>query len=261
MTRSKYAWWEEDWEAIASYNRGEEKLASFRNHTRIVQRITESAGNYKKWEGYCKTAQIPPAHLYDTMIGNPPQTQTHRFKDVKVTVNSLRFGYYIHRIAEKYKGVDPIKVLEVGAGYGGLAEQLSRRFEIEHYYLIDGEPMLNLQRYYLNEAGLGDRITLFNSDLPTFTMPKVDIIISTNSLCEMRLPDVTKYIELFEAKLKYETGLLYLVQRKIDKSPHLHTAWASYPFSTGWKLDDKKPFILHSSSDKYVECFGRLFKK
>jgi hypothetical protein len=137
----------------------------------------------------------------------------------------------------------------VGGGYGALAEHLFRQYKINKYYLLDHPVLQVLQGYYLTKAGHGMKIS--------FEVPSsrhIDLIVSTNSLCEMPIEEVTKYIKLFEATLKRKTGLMFLLQRK-KRGIHILTSWDDYPFSNDWKID-VVPHVRNKSHQ--IECYGRL---
>ena len=236
--------WEDSWlEIETALATADLKKFRSQENSVIARRITEPRSSRKEWQRACE--ELPTATYVDSRIGSP---KTFEYNNVQVTSNSLRHAFLIARIREKFPPEAPIKVLEVGAGYGGFAEQLARQYEIEKFYLLDGKPMIQLQKYYLTKAGYGDRLCF---EAPT---EKVDLIVSTNSLAEMSLETVTQYIQLFEQVLKPKAGLMYLKQREKATSPHLYTSWKDYPFDEKWTLE-----ITNSkrSGREFIECFGR----
>lgn len=237
--------WTRTWQEINKIL-PEVELPMFRSCSTIVSRLVDNSGKYALWKDACIKAGLQPEDYRDSLIGNP--TDVKHFSNVATTVNSLRFAYYIYRIGTELQPSGTIKVLEVGGGYGGFAEQLCRKFDVSKYYLLDAPPLVELQRYFLTEAGLGEKIRFEEPD------EEVDLIVSTNTLGEMPQEDVRRFVLLFERVLRPVSGLMFLVQRK-KKGAHILTAWDEYPFSPAWELD-VKPHIRNRKTQ--IECFGRL---
>jgi hypothetical protein len=195
----KKLYWQSTWNEI---EKSLTNLEYFRK-SYILTRAESKTPIINQFLPRCEKRNILPEYYSDTLIGHPVETANRN--GVVVTGNSVRHAYFVDKILEKATFTPPITVLEVGSGYGGFIEQLSRRIALRKCYLLDGS---------LTEAGLGDIIE--------FTAPRemVDLIITTNTLGEMVPEDVREYIKLFEAVLKPETGLFYSIQRKKDNSPH-----------------------------------------
>lgn len=233
--------WSNTWQTIAEESKG--GLINFRCNKKLAERLDGGIGK-KAWGKFCSDTEISVEYFADSLIGNP---KVGKLKGSKVTMNSLRHAYYIHRIKSRLVTSNkPLKVLDVGAGYGGFVEQFCRQFDVEAIYLLDAPIMQKLQKYYLTEAGYDDKLY--------FEEPKamsIDLIISTNSLGEMPQEDVSKYIKLFESVLKPDTGLLYLVQRT-KKGFHILTAWDDYPFDNKWQLITEE----FPPMPTFTECYG-----
>jgi putative sugar O-methyltransferase len=238
--------WSKTWVAIQKELDQPVPLAKFRQNDRIKSRIETPLGKvrFTQWKDRCKEAGVPEEWCVDTMIGNP-------FYEVqdgkKYTSNSFRFAYQAYRIFSLRDMTKPTSVLEVGAGYGGLADVIMRYGNVSKYYLIDAPPMLKLQEYYLTEAGHGDKIVLREPNVTDLAAlgaeEKLDLIISINSLGEMDTDVVNNYIKLFQRTLKPETGLFFLIQRREAEGGHLYTAWKQYEFEDIWELEEQPEWV------------------
>jgi SAM-dependent methyltransferase len=247
--------WNKTWAAVRRELDQPDPLAKFRQNSKISGRIQTPLGQLTQWKDRCKEVGVPEEWCVDNMIGTP----FHRVIDnKKYTSNSYRFAYQAHRIFSLYDMIKPTSVLEVGAGYGGLADVIMRYGNVSKYYLIDAKPMLELQEYYLTKAGHGDKIEFRGPNVTDLAAigakDKLDLIISINSLGEMLNKVVNDYIILFQRILKPKTGLLFLVQRREASGVHLYTAWNQYGFKDIWELEEQPGW----TSCKWVACGCRL---
>lgn len=258
--RSKYKLhWETTWENVERQLKTT-PIENFRSDPVIVQRISTTRPEERsKWLNRCQQAGIPPEIFKDSLIGNPSKKQigTHKKGNISFTGDSCRHSKTVHYIKSVYTPKTKIKVLEVGSGYGSFVEHMFRQFDISEYYIIDHPVMQRLQKYYLGEVGVLDKCFFYSSEDKVYDLPKVDLIVSVNSLSEMVQSIVTKYVILFTATLKPEVGRMYLQQRTRANGPHLHTNWNSYGFPTIWELDEIKGFMGVGNED-WVTCLGKL---
>ena len=226
-----------DWSNFRNIKGGTQQIEGGMEHGRV------------HWKAICINAGIPPNLCKDSLIGNPKPPILYEFKGVQVTKNSLRQAYHIHRIEKRFNPTGPIRVLEIGAGYGGFAEQFCRKYEVSRYHLIDIPLMQALQGYYMIKAGYANIISF---ELPA---EQVDLIVTTQTLGEMPIRDVTKYIKLIEKVIKPETGLFYSVQ-SIKAEGFTLTSLKDYPFNSNW-IFQSEPYVRSRQS----EFFGRYHPK
>lgn len=247
--------WQITWDAIR-IETSSECLQNFRANKVIINRLVDK-DNLRKYKTEYKKVDIPDLWLADTLIGNPKTTEItgKAGTPIKITPNSIRAAYCLDNITKHWREelakLPTLRILEVGAGFGCFAEIAFRALPINKYYLIDSAPMLKLQKYYMTEAGCGDKCEFLHPhERPK---EKVDLIISTMSLGEMEKAEVDRYIALFTEWLVPETGLLYLVQRT-KRLPERAVGWEDYKFRVPWevKVNDFAPL------GHFTECFGRL---
>jgi hypothetical protein len=129
----------------------------------------------------------------------------------KVTISPTTIRYLSHSIdilnLLKKNNVSTISMIEIGAGYGGLAliiNYLSRKqkynLKIKKYYIYDLPSVQNLQKYYLSRHNFLHEFiewkdsSFFGSDLKDDNNDEL-FLISNYALSEMNLEYRKKYLE------------------------------------------------------------------
>lgn len=236
--------WSETWNSIKKRLEKDPDLSNFRMDSCLSARLTTPLGSMDFWKGRCARNKVPNDWCIDPLIGKP-----HLKKGMgNCTTESCRFAFQLHRILTHWPIEQPARVLEVGPGYGGLAERFCRFGNVSTYYLVDAPPMQQIQKYYMTEAGFIDKCRF---EKPT---EEVDIIISINSLGEMSKDEIAEYTSLFEQILVPHTGLMYLHQHRTTKKKRI--GFEDYPLDDKWELelsDEDSPNIWNIN---FVEVFG-----
>lgn len=76
------------------------------------------------------------------------------------------------------------KIVEIGAGYGGLCKTISCLCDFDEYHIYDIEPASKLQQKYLSNFGVIDRVSFHTAPEPT---EEVDLVISNYAYSELNL--------------------------------------------------------------------------
>lgn len=242
MSKQKNNGWEASWRGITNTLK-EIDWAGFRDSNTVCERLQDGK-SLTEWKRICAKAAVPDKLKKRSLFG------TLKNNAQELTADSLRIAYYIHTITNTLNIQDtPLRVLEVGAGYCGFAEQFCRNNVVAKYYLLDTPVMQILQGYYMIKTGHGQIISFEHPE------GKVDLIVSTNTLGEMFKPTVDKYVKLFTEVLRPKTGLMFLVQRE-NTGGHITTRFDDYGFDkTVWDISTKP----HPRSPQHqIEVFGRL---
>ena len=146
---------------------------------------------------------IPLSFCEDSGIGNP----TGRYIDGKFyTSDSLRFGRTICNIKKYFIAKQPMKVIEIGCGYGGLALNFTKQYVVGAYTLIDVPVCGEIQKKYHSlcdsKAPFPFRYINYETESDITSIDECDLIIAVNSLGEMTQEDIDKFFGLIKKKLK-----------------------------------------------------------
>jgi len=157
----------------------------------------------------------------ESAIGAPP---VEVFGEQALSGGGIVNALTVHRIerALKERGLSrPLRVLEIGAGYGAVADQLLRRIDIAHYVICDLPENLFLSGYYV-PANHPDRTVAFlapdvvaPADLAFVAPPWLDVaagpfdlIVNSYSFQEMNRSSVERYLQ-FAADNLAADGVLF----------------------------------------------------
>ena len=215
-------------------------------------------------------------------------------------INAFTAQRIIHWCDRRGLGGRPLRVLEIGAGYGLVASLLLRRLNVQSYTIVDLPENLFLSSYYLQAQfpdqaatfldSVGGRIgpTGFNFLPPPLLQTltgEFDLVINSYSLQEMTLESVQSYFAFVAAHLANE-GLFYSlnshaksgVTRPSDypfeqfellsflpvrKFPY-HYFFATTPYETVMAkrtpLTEPDDSACASPTKKYVDGLGRVIQ-
>jgi len=156
---------------------------------------------------------------YRPGVGNPEGMEYEgrllTFSDMTCLLNAWRLYDY---------GIEHKKIVEIGGGFGCLADQLLTLWDSE-YYLVDLEDSLKLQKYYLGITQPDREITYLTPDEP---FPECDLVINIRSFMEMTNAQIEYYFNQINKKSKY----LYCANR-YEKGPAI---LKQYPFGNDWEI-------------------------
>lgn len=188
---------------------------SFEDTTRLFERIVER-------------------HFWTYAEEHPfGQPKRKRWRDRQASLSSLDFAYVLSRMADHLPRGG--SVVEIGAGFGGLARALLAYDPTMSLTLVDLESISCMQRYYLeNVMCHGVR---FASEIP---VGPVDAVISTRMMCEIDLEEVDKYLLGIDSVLK-PGGTFYCVHH--DRCRNNFDQWSIPP---GLVLEREGCFPFHS---------------
>jgi hypothetical protein len=161
-------------------------------------------------------------------------------------------------------------ILEIGGGYGGLANKLINNFSQSKFLLIDLPENLLLQYYYLTNLHPTKKIYFINTKeelntiknydvllLTPFNCSTIiddiyfDIIIQTRGFGEMNRISVNDYFHLIQKNIK-EGGILYLVERYVGYRGEEVMRIRDYPFDKKWSTILSHPTWLSSHGHDFL---------
>jgi putative sugar O-methyltransferase len=159
--------------------------------------------------------------------------------------------------------------IEIGAGYGALANQIVRAYNVKKYYVIDYPEILFYVATWSKIVNPQRTIAIFNGRnqkeienaglilIPNFLQPEIDIeadlLINENSFCEMGEEQVLAYLDSKRLRTKYLysnnrdrqfmnqqlTGLNALLDKRFNLSPSLSQYSSFYnqtPKAERWNM-------------------------
>ena len=143
----------------------------------------------------------------------------------------LYMGMRLAALADAANLPDKLRMLEIGAGYGGLFEKLMRLMgqQVDVVYLVDLPFNLTIQYWFVDacrKAGLHDLELIVNPSPGTKfsravvfvpiddleVIGELDVAINARSFGEMFPDDVRKYIDLIQSRVQ-PGGIFYNMNR------------------------------------------------
>ena len=208
----------------------------------------------RSYRGLCRSAgQDLVDSLIEAEIGRP---QFGIVDGKKVTQNDLRLVSNAYRIYEVLKNYsEGALIVEIGAGYGGLTQKLTKLLPKSRYVLIDLPEINAIQTWYLSQFVPMEELFLKTSEdrygiqafldgsatiaiLPTTSFSalpsgSVDMFINVNSLSEMNIDVMRNYIEGIQGKICIG-GLFYCANRYIRANLSDVVSLIDYPWDNNW---------------------------
>lgn len=132
--------------------------------------------------------------------------RTGEWLDTRATLTSLDFTYMVWRLHQWLPSLG--KVLEIGGGFGGLAQTMLRHNPSLEITLVDLPPMLRIQEYYLRNTGFSGHLTFAENEIPEGT--RFDVIVAARMMCELDLCEVGRHLEAIDQALA-PGGIFYCV--------------------------------------------------
>jgi len=166
----------------------------------------------------------------------------------------------------------PDKILEIGAGYGNLAQKLKSLFPKTKYVIIDLPEVLLLQHYYLSKNNpdykivnlVGDSGPSLDSvddlDCDFLLVPfgmygqidaDFDVIVNNRSFGEMPKETLENYIEYIQSNIK-TGGFLYTVNRYVFTKSVDKNKIRDYPLDRFWKIIVSQPQWLQTHLHEFL---------
>lgn len=202
--------------------------------------------NFKPFLGCLLGAPILPVQLDGG--GHKVQSSFHE-------LSLLYMGMRLAALTQAANLPDKLRILEIGAGYGGLFEKLMRLMgqQVDVVYLVDLPFNLAIQYWFVDacrKAGLHDLDLIVNpspgkkfSHAVVFVpvddlevIGELDVAINARSFGEMLPEDVRRYIDLIQNRMK-PGGLFYNMNRyEKENSAGDKLRLKEYPYDSNWLL-------------------------
>ena len=136
------------------------------------------------------------------LFGNPV-LMNYELPDGQLLTTSpttIRYVKVLSDLMMLFGDLDGLNIVEIGAGYGGLASIIGQQFSFNHYYDVG-----NLAKKYTSELGINNFTSLTPAKLDR--LKDIDLVISNYAFSECNLETRREYIDkiLSNAKMGYIT--------------------------------------------------------
>lgn len=201
-------------------------------------------------------SEMPPAELSELEESDVGMPRQYAREGVLSSHNGLRNAFSANRViknAEKLGSPSDV-ILEIGPGFGGVADILIRRLNPKAYVICDLPHNLYLSSFYLSINHPERKIVFIDQEtkeIPdenclVFCTPpglelaetSYDIVVNTYSLQEMNKPEIHRYFNLISDRLT-EKGFFYFVNN-IGEIGAIRPS--DYPFDL-FKIHSWRPMI------------------
>jgi len=211
---------------------------------------------------------------FNSLIGNPRRyLHTSNNNDFFLNFDDLYHVYsawQLKRFFEYLRLDSPSIILEIGGGYGNLADKLKSLYPYTKYVIVDLPEVLLLQHYYISQNNPNAKITnLLSPDcsldeetdgfdfllVPYGEHEKLnfnfDLIISTRSLGEMPKKVLHNYIAWTEKTIN-SNGILYTTNRYVFTKSTDQNKIRDYPFDEFWNVIVSQPQWLQTHLHEFL---------
>jgi putative sugar O-methyltransferase len=207
-------------------------------------------------------------------IGNPQYClyeMVSARQTYKLNTNDLYNIYDIWQITRFNSHLNDHQIiLEIGGGFGGLANKVLKNFKNCKYISVDLPESLILQHYYLNNLYPNKKILRYKDILDFGNIPdfdilllppfdldilnyfKFDLVIQTRGFSEMKYSIIQKYFDIIQKNIK-EDGILYLGgERYVTYRGEEIVKLKKYPFDDNWNIILSQPSWLATHSHDFL---------
>jgi putative sugar O-methyltransferase len=147
--------------------------------------------------------------IVESERGNP---YVYLINEKQVSYASIEYAYMAEIL---YQNVDRPKIIvEIGAGFGGLAKMLLALWADVEYYIIDFPEILRIQQYYL--ADVDENVYYLEPPDIHLNFTDTDLWINSRSMMEMVNEEQAKYVEVIR-----DTGGKFFSLNSLHRTPAL----------------------------------------
>jgi len=148
---------------------------------------------FEDWtERYAKS--VSPSELVEfpePMVGNPRIVERNGYRASVLYLKNFALSKCISKLIDHPKP----RVLEIGAGFGGMAEILMRTRPIESYTVVDLPEVLPLSEFYLRSTHPEKALEFVDCNEIEKVQKDFDVVINTMSFGEMPKETAQAYVK------------------------------------------------------------------
>ena len=228
----------------------------FRRDPILMEGIQTLHGQFDKMYRRCVDLHVSwPLMADDPATGDP---EGRYVGDCFLTAASMKHASQAHRIRTNWTPPKaPIRVLEIGGGYGGLLTALLRIYAVESYSCVGAKPMHAIRREYvrrwmkqqnsLERFSVVDMVDWDAAEVDGIRDYYIDLAIASNALVEMPAEAVAQYMDLLH-KCMAPGGAFYTVNsRRREIKPD------DFPWDDRWEFRINGPAF---GDERYSEILA-----
>jgi len=191
----------------------------------------------KQWKGiYSRLGEIDVEHPYDNAM-------------IRLTMRPKEYARRAEEIARKLKAGDTI--LEIGCGYGGLAQEILKRISVS-YTVVDNESMLNQTKKFL-----GNGVEYVTADrIETLHGREFELFIAHACLSEFPF-EYRKYVLKDIMKNCRKVSVIDCDDNAKPSQKQLEEGWEMLPAITEYYLN--KYFVIEKRRRKKCSALNFIF--
>ena len=139
-------------------------------------------------------------------VGNPKVFEYDQVNK-KISATLLRYTSVLSELIDNFGSLNNLRIVEIGAGYGGQCRVISEFFNFDSYTIIDLNESCELARKYLNNFNVDNVRFLINEDIQNSSNYQYDLAISNYGFSELDKDYQEFYIKniLSKSKMGYIT--------------------------------------------------------
>lgn len=181
----------------------------------------EYAQRFRDWVERYK-GRVSPEDLCnypEPNVGSPCILEYEKYRASVLYIKNFALAKFITSLIP----IRNPKILEIGAGYGGMAEVLMRLRPIASYSVVDLPEVLPLSKYYLTQTHPDQKLHFFEPD--SLQDEQYDIVINTLSFGEMPEETAKAYIDWTMRHSKYLISI-----NSVKRTPQGVKKYSDYGF-------------------------------
>ena len=237
------------------------KLEDFRKKNILSQGLDDQGNFFPLVENLIDLADLCGKKFINEFkennIGNPDNC--YEISGEKYNFNDLFIIQFLFKI-KKFLNKEPKSILEIGGGYGALANKLKKLYPNSTIYLLDLPEAGLLQTYYLSSIHKEKNFFLYDDFkkkeneinieyletfdfviLPPWCLKNItfknyfDLIINTRSFMEIKFDEIKSYFDYIQRTIKSD-GIFYNVNKYEKNTSGDVIRISEYPYDNFWNV-------------------------
>jgi hypothetical protein len=134
--------------------------------------------------------------------GSPKKSQYFKYNIDAMSPTTARYMKVLSDLFGLYGSLNNMNIVEIGAGYGGLALVISKMFKFKNYYDVDLDAACKLAHKYCTLTGVNNFHVVAPTQLEKLEDMEIDLLISNYAFSECNYETQDVYIDKILSKAK-----------------------------------------------------------